>query len=73
MLGAYTNLDEMKANYNFIKVISYYLNPYINEFIKYIQDELDYSFKVDIPIFEDDGKFHLQVITIVPLFNTKTI
>jgi hypothetical protein len=41
--------------------------------MKYIQDELDYSFKVDMPIFEDDGKFHSQVTTIVPLSNTETV
>ena len=71
MLGAYTNLEEMKANHNFIKVISHYLNPNINEFMKYIQDELDYSFKVDMPAFEDDGKFQFCMMNPFTLFRTE--
>ncbi|KAF2798683.1 cytochrome P450 [Melanomma pulvis-pyrius CBS 109.77] len=52
VLGGYTNLNEMKFNDHFIKAISHCLNPNINEFMKYMQDELSFSFKVDIPDFE---------------------
>ncbi|KAF2115523.1 cytochrome P450 [Lophiotrema nucula] len=52
VLGGYTNLNEMKFNDQFIKVISHHLNPNINEFMKYMQDELSFSIKVDTPNFE---------------------
>ncbi|KAF2820880.1 cytochrome P450 [Ophiobolus disseminans] len=54
VLGDYTNLTEMKHNDHFIKAITHCLNPNINEFMKHIQDEVNYSFKVDMPKFEGD-------------------
>ncbi|KAI9708934.1 MAG: hypothetical protein M1820_003628 [Bogoriella megaspora] len=52
VLGGYTNLDEMKSNDQFIKSISHCLNPNINEFMRYAQDELSYGLKVDMPDFK---------------------
>lgn len=55
VLGSYTNLNDMKYNDLFIKVLTHCLNPNINEFIKYAQDEIKYSFEADMSNFEDDG------------------
>lgn len=55
MLGSYTNLNEMKYKDHFIKTISHCLNPNINESMKYMQDEVNYGFKVNMPTFEGDG------------------
>jgi hypothetical protein len=55
VIGTYTNLNEMKTNDHFIKSITHCLNPNINEFMRYIQDEVNYSFKVDMPRFEGDS------------------
>lgn len=67
-MGGYTNLNEMKINDQFIKVISHYLNPNINEFMKHAQEELNFSLNVDMPKFEGHGMFGLQIMNILHLF-----
>ncbi|KAF2001346.1 hypothetical protein P154DRAFT_433042, partial [Amniculicola lignicola CBS 123094] len=59
VLGGYTGLNEMNYNDHFLEVLSHSLNSNMNEFMKYVQDEVNFSFKKDFPEFEDNGTFHL--------------
>jgi cytochrome P450 len=54
----------MKYNDHFIKAITHCLNPNLNEFMRHIQDEINYSFNVDMPNFESNGMFSSQTLSI---------